>query len=70
MLERFVGMKFQKKKDKYMEALNRLSIRVICSLVAIQIFRTVIDIPGIQELVTTVFIGLFVYLNVIHRDDV
>lgn len=67
-LERFIGAEFPMKKNKHMEALNRLCIRVISSLIAVQIFRAMIDVPGIQEFVTTVFVGLFIYLNVIHRD--
>lgn len=67
-LERFIGIEFPKKKDKRLDALNRLCIRVISSLIAVQIFRNMIDIPGIQELVTAAFVGLFIYLNVIHRD--
>jgi hypothetical protein len=66
-LERIIGANVIKKENKYVEALNKLSIRVLSSLLAIYLFSKIINIPNVKEYVTYFFIILFVALNVFFK---
>ena len=60
-LERIIGKSFKKKSNKNMDILLKISIRVISSIIAIQIFNQVKDIPNIKEYTSYIMIGLFVF---------
>ena len=60
-LERIIEQKFKKKKNKIVDILLRISIRGVSSLIAIQIFNKVKDIPYFQNYISYILIALFVY---------
>tara|TARA_Y100000389_G_C17226726_1_gene396056 strand:- start:293 stop:562 length:270 start_codon:yes stop_codon:yes gene_type:complete len=61
-LERFIGQKFKKKKNKRLEILLKISTRVVSSLIAIQLFNYVNKIPNFRKYTSYILIGAFVYL--------
>jgi len=62
-LERFIGKKFKKKEKKHMAILRKLSIRVISSLIAIQLYGILKKTPVIKEYTSYIMIALFVYFT-------
>tara|TARA_Y100000588_G_C13532614_1_gene618469 strand:- start:140 stop:415 length:276 start_codon:yes stop_codon:yes gene_type:complete len=60
-LERFIGTKFKKKRKKTIEIFIKVSIRVVSSLIAIQIFNKVKNITNFRKYSSFLFIGLFLY---------
>ena len=52
---------YKKKKNKIVDILLRISIRGVSSLIAIQIFNKVKDIPYFQNYISYILIALFVY---------
>jgi len=63
-LEKLIGKKFKKKEKKYMAILRKLSIRVISSLIAIQLYGILKKTPVIKEYTSYIMIALFVYFTV------
>jgi len=61
--ERLIGTQIPKKENKYVDAANKLSIRVLASLLGIYLFGQLIAIPNLKEYVTYFFLGLFVFIN-------
>lgn len=60
-LERFIGTKFKKKRKKTIEIFIKVSIRVVSSLIAIQIFNNVKNIPNFRKYSSLILISIFVY---------
>ena len=63
-LERIIGQRFKKKENKNLEILLKVSTRVISSLIAIQIFKHVKDIPNFREYTTYALVAIFIYFIV------
>ena len=63
-LERIIGQRFKKKENKNLEILLKVSTRVISSLIAIQIFKHVKDIPNFREYTTYILVAIFIYFIV------
>jgi len=59
-LERIIGKRFEKKDNKNYDILLKLSIRVISSLIAIQIFKMIKNTPEIREYTSYIMIAIFV----------
>ena len=59
-LERVIGGRFQKKNNKNMEILKKLSIRVVSSLIAIQIFKMIKDNNMTREYTSYIMIAIFI----------
>lgn len=64
-LERIIGSRIEPKDNKYIEILNKLSIRVICSLIAVYLFQYIKQNNKIREQVTYAFVAIFVYINLL-----
>jgi hypothetical protein len=60
-LERIIGSNFRKDKNKNMEILKKLSIRVISSLIAIQLYGFLKDKPFVKEYTSYAFLAIFLY---------
>ena len=60
-LERLIGTKFKKKRRKTIEICIKVSIRVVSSLIAIQIFNKVKNITDFRKYSSFLFIALFLY---------
>ena len=60
-LERIIGSNFRKDKNKNMEILKKLSIRVISSLIAIQLYGFLKDKPFVKEYTSYGMIAVFLY---------
>lgn len=66
MFERLIGSQVKKKENKYLDIVNKLTIRVIGSLLAIYLFRKLGEARRIDDLkkyVPIVAIVLFFILN-------
>ena len=59
-LERVIGLNFKKQEDKK-EILKKLSIRVVSSLLAIQLYGFLKDKPFVKEYTSYGMIALFLY---------
>ena len=63
-LERIISTRFKKDDDKYKEILKKLSIRVVSSLIAIQLFLFIQNnISDMKKYVS--FIMIIIFLNLI-----
>lgn len=60
-LERFIGLNMKKRKNKYINILSKISIRVISSLIAIQLYQYSQKIPTLKKYVSYTFVILFLY---------
>lgn len=64
-LERIIGSKFKKDEDVNKEILKKLSIRVVSSLIAIQLFSFIQkNIPDAKKYVS--FIMIIIFLNLLY----
>ena len=59
--EKAIGTQFKKRKNKYEEVVKKVAIRVVSSLIAIQIFGLVKKAPIVKNITSIVMILLFVY---------
>lgn len=60
-LERVIGLNMKKRKNKYINILSKISIRVISSLIAIQLYQYSQKIPTLKKYVSYAFVMLFLY---------
>ena len=60
-LERTIGSQFNKKKNAMEKILLKLGIRVISSLIAIQIYNQVKGTPMIKEYASYIMIAVFLF---------
>lgn len=60
-LERLIGTKFKKDENKTKEIVKKLAIRVVSSLIAIQLYGMLKDQPIIKEYTSYGFIAVFFY---------
>lgn len=64
-LERVIGARFKKDEDVNKEILKKLSIRVVSSLIAIQLFSLIQkNIPDVKKYVS--FIMIIIFLNLLY----
>ena len=61
VLQRFIGLKFKKQNNNTIEILLKTSIRVISSLIAIQIFNQVKLFTNYRKYTSYVMIIVFLY---------
>ena len=62
-LELLINSKFKKEKNKYKEILKKLSIRVVSSLIAIQLFLFIqSNIPEIKKYISVIMVIIFLNL--------
>ena len=59
--EKAIGTQFKKRKNKYEEVVKKVAIRVVSSLIAIQIFGLVKKAPIVKNITSIVMLLLFVY---------
>jgi hypothetical protein len=59
--ERFIEVYFTKKDNKYLEPLLKVSIRLISSLLAIQIFSIIKDNVEIRKYTSYILVIIFIY---------
>jgi hypothetical protein len=59
--EKIIGSQLKKRKNKYEEILKRITIRVVSSLIAIQVFIKVKDTPMIKNVTSYAMIVIFLY---------
>ena len=60
-LERVIGLNMKKRENKYINILSKISIRVISSLIAIQLYQYSQKIPTLKKYVSYAFVMLFLY---------
>mgnify|MGYP001191242842 CR=1 FL=1 len=60
-LEKLIGSKLKKQPNKYREMLRKLSVRVVSSLIAIQLYGYLKDIKPTKEIVSFLLVGAFLY---------
>ena len=60
-IERFIGLKVKKNKNKYLDILSKISIRVVSSLLVIQLYAYLPEFPTIRKYSSYFFITLFIY---------
>ena len=60
-LERFINLKMKKRTNKYKNILIKISIRVVSSLIAIQLYKYSQTMPNLKKFVSYVFVILFLY---------
>ena len=60
-LERVIGLNFKKQEDKKKEILKKLCIRVVSSLIAIQLYGFLKDKPFVKEYTSYGMIAIFLY---------
>jgi hypothetical protein len=58
-LERIIGTNFKKKKNN-LNILLQLSIRVVSSLIAVQLFIYTKDNEDIRKYISYIFVGMFI----------
>ena len=68
-LEKIIGKRFKKKQNKNIDILLKISIRVVSSLIAIQIFNKVKDIPNIRKYTSFILIGLFIFFFIQEKSN-
>jgi hypothetical protein len=62
MFERIFKLRFKnKKRDKRIQMIINLATRVVCSLIAIQIFKLTNNIPNIKMYLSFLMIAIFLY---------
>lgn len=59
-LEKIIGTRFKKRQSKHIEILLKLSIRVVSSLIAIQIFKMIKDNTMIREYTSYILAAVFI----------
>lgn len=60
-LERIIGKNFNKKYNKNLEILLKISIRAVSSLIAIALFQYIKQNPAIREYSSYVLIIVFIF---------
>ena len=62
--ERIIGKKFKKKYNNYLDIVIKLAIRVVSSLIAIQLFKNIRTLPNINRNVSYIMIvAFFIFYN-------
>ncbi len=62
MFERIFKLRLQnKKRDKRLQMIINLATRVVCSLIAIQIFKLANNIPNIRMYLSFLMIAIFLF---------
>ena len=59
--ERIIGKKFKKKYNNYLDIVIKLAIRVVSSLIAIQLFKNVRTLPNINRNISYIMIVAFFF---------
>lgn len=59
--EKAIGTQFKKRKDKYEEVVKKVAIRVISSLIAVQLFTMAKKTPIIKNVTSYAMIVIFLY---------
>lgn len=62
-LERFIGTHTTQNDNIYIEIINKLSIRVISSLIAVHIFKHIGENILMRKYITFTFVGYFIFNN-------
>ena len=60
-LEKIIGKKFKKKYNNYIDIVIKLAIRVISSLIAVQLFKNVKTLPNINRNISYIMIVAFFF---------
>tara|TARA_B100000161_G_C33512031_1_gene396823 strand:- start:859 stop:1113 length:255 start_codon:yes stop_codon:yes gene_type:complete len=60
-LERLIDLKIKKRNNKYENILIKISIRVVSSLIAIQLYKYSQTMPNLKKIVSYAFVILFFY---------
>ena len=62
--ERIIGKNFKKKYNNYLDIVIKLAIRVVSSLIAVQLFKNIRTLPNINRNVSYIMIvAFFFYYN-------
>lgn len=59
-LERIIGKRFNKKYNKNLEIILKIAIRTISSLITIQIFNYIKNIPEFRKYTSYILITIFI----------
>ena len=59
--ERIIGKKFKKKYNNYLDIVIKLAIRVVSSLIAVQLFKNVKTLPNINRNISYIMIVAFFF---------
>ena len=60
-IEKFIGLNLKKRENKYINVLVKISIRVVSSLIAIQLYQYAQNIPDLKKYVSYACVIMFLY---------